>query len=99
MKIDQNVLFTKTLVDASPVGVSKDAAKLPATLVRPTAPSEQGPPATAASELPSTQGNFDVARVTRIRDDISAGLYQVNTEKIADGLLASVRDLIGRKVS
>jgi negative regulator of flagellin synthesis FlgM len=52
-----------------------------------------------ASALPSTQGDFDVARVTRIRDDISAGLYQVNTEKIADGLLASVRDLIGRKVS
>lgn len=99
MKIDQNAPFMKTLVDSSPLGASKEGVKLPAALVRGSALSEQGPPPSVASELPSTQGDFDVARVTRIRDDISAGLYQVNTEKIADGLLASVRDLMGRKVS
>jgi negative regulator of flagellin synthesis FlgM len=99
MKIDQNAPFMKTLVDTSPVGASREGVKLPAALGRAAAPTEQGPQASVASALPSTQGDFDVARVTRIRDDISAGLYQVNTEKIADGLLASVRDLIGRKVS
>ncbi len=98
MKIDQNSPMMKTLVDA-PVGAAREGAKLPSAMSRMTALSEQGPPPSAAPALPSTQGDFDVARVTRIRDDISAGLYQVNTEKIADGLLASVRDLIGRKVS
>lgn len=99
MKIDQNAPYLKTLVNASPVGAAREGVKLPAALGREAALSEQGPSLSATSELPSTQGDFDVARVTRIRDDISAGLYQVNTEKIADGLLASVRDLIGRKIS
>jgi negative regulator of flagellin synthesis FlgM len=99
MKIDQNAPFMKTLVDASPVGAPKDGVKLPDGPGRAAAPPEHGPQPSLASVLPSTQGDFDVARVTRIRDDISAGLYQGNTEKIADGLLASVRDLIGRKVS
>ncbi|MDI1246632.1 MAG: flagellar biosynthesis anti-sigma factor FlgM [Rhodoferax sp.] len=99
MKIDQNAPYMKTLVDASPPGASREGFKLPAALGRGSALLEQAPAPSVASELPSTQGDFDVARVTRIRDDISAGLYQVNTEKIADGLLASVRDLIGRKIS
>jgi negative regulator of flagellin synthesis FlgM len=99
MKIDQSAPFMKTLVDASPAVSAKEGAQHPVAPSRMTALSEQAPAPPAASALPSTQGDFDVARVTRIRDDISAGLYQVNTEKIADGLLASVRDLIGRKLS
>ena len=99
MKIDHNSPFMKPLVDASLVGAPKDGVKLPAALDNAAALAKQEPPPSVVSALPSTQGDFDVARVTRIRDDISACLYQVNTEKIADGLLASVRDLIGRKVS
>lgn len=98
MKIDQNAPFVKTLVDTSPVGSARAGVKVSGTMSGMKALAEQGAPV-ATAVLPSTQGDFDVARVTRIRDDISAGLYQVNTEKIADGLLASVRDLIGRKVS
>lgn len=37
---------------------------------------------------------FDVARVNEIKQAISEGRFTVNPEKIADGLLASVRDLI-----
>lgn len=99
MKIDQNAPFMKTLADTSPVGAAREGGRLASARSRMTALSEQALPPSAASDLPSTQGDFDAARVNRIRDDISAGLYQVNTEKIADGLLASVRDLIGRKVS
>ena len=39
----------------------------------------------------------DAARVAAIREDIRAGRYQVRPERIADGLLASVRDLLGPK--
>ena len=42
-------------------------------------------------------GDFDAARVAAIREDIRAGRYQVNPEGIADGLLDSVRDLLGAR--
>jgi negative regulator of flagellin synthesis FlgM len=51
--------------------------------------------------LPGATGaaaaDFDAARVAAIREDIRAGRYQVRPERIADGLLASVRDLLGPK--
>jgi negative regulator of flagellin synthesis FlgM len=46
--------------------------------------------------LPESSGrDFDAARVAAIREDIRAGRYQVNPERIASGLLDSVRDLLG----
>ncbi|MDM0042930.1 flagellar biosynthesis anti-sigma factor FlgM [Variovorax dokdonensis] len=43
----------------------------------------------------ATGGEFDAARVAAIREDIRAGRYQVNPERIASGLLDSVRSLLG----
>ena len=46
--------------------------------------------------LPGTPGGeFNAARVAAIREDIRAGRYQVNPERIADGLIDSVRNLLG----
>jgi negative regulator of flagellin synthesis FlgM len=45
---------------------------------------------------PADTSEFDAARVAAIREDIRAGRYQVHPERIADGLLASVQDLLGR---
>jgi negative regulator of flagellin synthesis FlgM len=42
----------------------------------------------------AVDGDFDAARVAAIREDIRAGRYQFHPERIADGLLASVRDLL-----
>ena len=39
-------------------------------------------------------GDFDAARVAAIREDIRAGRYEVRPERIADGVLASVRELL-----
>jgi len=49
--------------------------------------------------LPGTPGgnDFDAARVAAIREDIRAGRYEVHPERIASGLLASVRDLLDPK--
>lgn len=46
--------------------------------------------------MPSAPGgsDFDAARVAAIREDIRAGRYEVHPERIASGLLASVRDLL-----
>lgn len=41
--------------------------------------------------------DFDAARVASIREDIRAGRYEVHPERIARGLLDSVRDLLGSK--
>ena len=42
-------------------------------------------------------GDFDAARVAAIREDIRAGRYQINPERIASGLMDSVRDLLHPK--
>jgi negative regulator of flagellin synthesis FlgM len=67
---------------ADAAGSTKDAAQMSAQVH-----SLPGAPA----------GDFDAARVAAIRDDIRAGRYQVNPEKIADGLIASVQDLLDAK--
>ena len=96
MKINQNVTFLKNAADSPAVptreGIKPNRAVsgLPAdaTQVRAVAPTPL---------LPSTNGDFDAARVGKIREDISAGRYHVDTARIADGLLRSVRDLLGGK--
>lgn len=42
----------------------------------------------------STNEVFDAARVEKIKQAISEGRFVVNPEKVADGLLETVRDLI-----
>lgn len=96
MKIDKNVTFLKNGTGALPASSAKESAgangPTPGT---PAAGQARAP--SLSPLLPSTNGDFDAARVAQIRESISAGRYQVNTGKIADGLLASVRDLLGQK--
>jgi|688.fasta_scaffold372361_3 negative regulator of flagellin synthesis FlgM len=89
MKINQNVTFLKNEMPApvmttgktsSAVGGAADPAQAVAIQAR----------------LPVTSGDFDAAHVAKIRESIHAGDYKVNTAKIADGLISSVRDLIGK---
>lgn len=47
--------------------------------------------------MPDTSGDFDAARVAAIREDIRAGRYEIKPERIADGLLDSVRNLLDSK--
>jgi len=97
MKIDPGTNFFKNVADASSAATSKDSVNTSRALSNQpviVSPSRTGPPTTL---LPSTQGDFDAARVARIRASISAGSYQVNTAKIADGLLATVRELLSGK--
>jgi len=92
MKINQNVTFLKTGAAAPAVAPGKSSAAAGASAA-------QAPAVASQARLPSTTGDFDAARVAEIRDSIRAGRYQVDTAKIADGLLSSVRDLIGKNSS
>ena len=92
MKINQNVTFLKTEPAAPAVAASKGSAADGIAAARVTA-------IASPARLPSITGDFDAARVAEIRESIRAGSYQVDTAKIADGLLSTVRDLIGKKPS
>lgn len=50
-----------------------------------------------SSAVAAASGAFDAKRVAEIRLAISEGRFQVNPERIADGLLDSVRDLLSRR--
>jgi negative regulator of flagellin synthesis FlgM len=97
MKIDRNVTFLKHLPDTSPLVSAKDSVNATPSASRMPTVAGQARPSSPSPLLPSTNGDFDAARVAKIRENISAGRYQVNTAKIADGLLATVRDLLGKK--
>ena len=85
MKINQNVTYLNNGVSAPAVASTRGNA------------SAAEPPAVSShARLPSTTGDFDAARVADIRESIRAGRYQVNTARIADGLLSTVRDLLGK---
>ncbi len=44
----------------------------------------------------TAEAPVDSARIAEIKQAIAEGRFSVNPERIADGLLASVRDMLGR---
>ena len=46
------------------------------------------------SNLQGSDNDINVARVQEIRDAIASGQLKIDPSRIADGLLASVRDLL-----
>jgi len=92
MKINQNMPFLKSEVPAPAVASSKSNAVDGVSAAR-------TPAVASLAKLPSTLGDFDAARVAEIRESIRAGSYKVDTGRIADGLLSTVRDLIGKNPS
>lgn len=43
-----------------------------------------------------TEPSFNSAKVAEIRQAISEGRFQINPERIADGLISSVREMLAR---
>ena len=89
MKINQTVTYFKTEASSPAVPSNKSSAATGASAA-------QAPAIASAARLPSTIGDFDAARVAEIRESIRAGSYKVDTARIADGLISSVRNLVGK---
>ncbi|WP_432727156.1 flagellar biosynthesis anti-sigma factor FlgM [Variovorax sp. W6] len=99
MKIDQPAPSATPLHRTTPAtaGTAGTAAATGADAAQRAARAAAPAPSAHVHTLPSAAGtasDFDAARVAAIREDIRAGRYQIRPERIADGLLASVRDLL-----
>ena len=89
MKINHNVTYLKTGAAAPAAALNKSSVATGASVVQRSAIAN-------TARIPSTTGDFDAARVAEIRESIRAGSYKVDTAKIADGLISSVRNLTGK---
>lgn len=54
------------------------------------------PLSSSLQEVGAGETPVNAARVAEIKQAIAEGRFQINPERIADGLLASVRDMLGR---
>ena len=91
MKIDQTTgttnpvrLPTRPHSNAAPPGTGAETASTPA----------------AGSVRPfpeSADGTFNAAKVNAIREQIRNGQYKINPERIAEGMLASAREMLSAK--
>ncbi|RQO51344.1 flagellar biosynthesis anti-sigma factor FlgM [Variovorax sp. KBW07] len=95
MKIDQPAPSATPLHRTPAPG----AAPAPAGTEAVERPKEAAQASAHVHSMPAAVGgsDFDAARVAAIREDIRAGRYEIRPERIADGLLASVRDLLDPK--
>ncbi|MEI7536979.1 MAG: flagellar biosynthesis anti-sigma factor FlgM [Comamonadaceae bacterium] len=99
MKIDPSATFSKNVADPPSLAAAREGINANRIGVAMAALASQAQSTAEMPSLPSINGDFDAAQVARIRADISAGRYRANSSKIADGLLTSVRELIGSKIA
>ncbi|MFZ6693531.1 flagellar biosynthesis anti-sigma factor FlgM [Undibacterium sp. SXout20W] len=104
MKIDDTLNKTVAAPTlASPQQARADTAQEAPAAAPPAPPSttvQLSPLSTQLQALQSTQASssvFATKKVEEIKLAISEGRFQVNSEKVADGLLESVKDLINSR--
>lgn len=101
MKIDK----TSNPLPASPAGEGRGAAphKNSSPPASPQAESTSVSLGSTAAQLRSMENGMsgapaiDATKVAEIKQAISEGRFKVNSEAIADGLIATVRELIGER--
>lgn len=86
------------------VGEGQASAKGSATSKTQRAPGELqaatvtlSPAASSLMASVAASGDFDVEKVSRVRQSISDGSYKINHESIADKLIANAKELLSGK--
>ena len=102
MKIDDSMKKTAGLTVSPASARTGKAADSPA-VARPSAVVSDSvrisPQLKTLSSTLAAQGAFDSAKIEEIKSAIAEGRFQVNAEKIADGLIDSVKELIHSRKS
>lgn len=101
MKIDDSFkktgpVSTNSTSSSAPTSSSKGAAKSAAVNTA-TAGSSDNVKISAQALALSGESNFDVNKVNEIKAAIASGTFQVNPEKVANGLIDTVRDLLSSR--
>lgn len=103
MKIDDTLNKTATtpaLTSPQPTRADTAQEAPVATQAAPSTTVQLSPLSTQLQALQSTQASssvFATKKVEEIKLAISEGRFQVNSDKVADGLLESVKDLINSR--
>jgi len=97
MKIDSS---SKSIGNISSAAGARAGNAAPAKTENAAATSGSGQASTVVSTtlhtIADTQPAFNSAKVAEIRQAISEGRFQINPERIADGLISSVREMLAR---
>lgn len=94
MKIDDSMKKT------AGVGINTPAARAGKSAEKPAVGNKPGESVHISSQLQSIAGQiasgsvFDTQKVEEIKAAIAGGTFQVNAEKVAEGLIDTVKDLI-----
>lgn len=94
MKIDNSAKTVGTV--QGPAAVARSPA---APVSKAASSATDGPTtvvATAFHSVAGAEAAFDSKKVAEIRQAISEGRFQINPERIADGLINSVQELLGK---
>jgi len=100
VKIENSIKTTPASPASEALLSSAKSGQKAAEIAKPGDPNIQGDSVQLSTQLQSIEKNlangevFDAARVEKIKQAISEGRFVVNADKVADGLLETVRDLI-----
>ncbi|GAA4034367.1 flagellar biosynthesis anti-sigma factor FlgM [Actimicrobium antarcticum] len=99
MKIDDS--FKKTgsvgVTPTSTKASSSKGAEKSATVSTNTATASDSVKISAQAQALSGNSTFDVKKVNEIKAAIASGTFQVNPEKVANGLIDTVKDLLSSR--
>ena len=96
MKIDDSLKTSPVGVTTTQARSSKSTEKA-APVGAPSATVRLSPQVQAMASKSSSGGVFDAKKVEEIKAAIASGTFQVDAEKVADGLLESVSDMISSR--
>lgn len=96
MKIDGSSKDLGSLVPVTPGGVRKSGSSSSAARSEAVSLSDLSAQMHELEARLNAEPSFDSARVEQLKDAIRSGEYKVNTEAVADGLIASVRQFLDK---